>query len=137
VREAAAACAGLAAERGLDIEIEEPARPMRIGVDPDLAERILQPVLENACRYGRSRVTISIDNSGPAVQYAVRDNGPGVREHERERIFEPGVRGAAANGGDGSGLGLSLARRLAQSVAGEIVAESASEGRFVVRLPAG
>jgi signal transduction histidine kinase len=47
------------------------------------------------------------------------------------------VRGAAANG-DGSGLGLALARRLAASVAGEIeVDSSAPGGRFLVRLPAG
>jgi nitrogen-specific signal transduction histidine kinase len=47
------------------------------------------------------------------------------------------VRGAAANG-DGSGLGLALARRLAASVAGEIEVDSTSAGgRFLVRLPAG
>ena len=60
-----------------------------------------------------------------------------MREDERERIFEPGVRGAAANG-DGSGLGLALARRLAASVNGEIEVDAASSGgRFLVRLPAG
>ena len=71
------------------------------------------------------------------VRYAISDDGPGVGEDERERIFEPGVRGAGANG-DGSGLGLALARRLAASVAGEIEVDSTSPGgRFLVRLPAG
>jgi signal transduction histidine kinase len=83
-------------------------------------------------------VRIAIDHAGSAVQYAVADDGPGVLDEERERIFEPGVRGAAANGGEGSGLGLSLARRLAESVAGEIEAVAdAGWGRFLIRLPAG
>jgi signal transduction histidine kinase len=64
----------------------------------------------------------------------VEDDGPGVTDDERERIFEPGVRGVAAdtNGARGSGLGLSLARRLARSVAGDV--EAAGGTRFVVRL---
>jgi signal transduction histidine kinase len=135
--EAAAACAGLAAERRLELAVEPPAHPIRIGVERDLAERILQPVLENACRYAAGRVTVKIGRAGGAVSYSVSDDGPGVRDDERERIFEPGVRGAAANG-DGSGLGLSLARRLAHTVTGDVEAVAGSGGgRFLVRLPAG
>jgi signal transduction histidine kinase len=133
----AAACSGLAAERGLAVTIEQPARPMRVGVERDLAERILQPVLENKCRYATTTVSVDIDRNGASVRYAISDDGPGVGEDERERIFEPGVRGTAANG-DGSGLGLALARRLAESVAGEVKADSApTGGRFLVQLPAG
>jgi two-component system heavy metal sensor histidine kinase CusS len=135
--EAASACAGLASERSLAFEIVTPARPIRIGVEGDYAERILQPVFENACRYGASTVNVAIDRDGSVVRYSVVDDGPGVEEADLERIFEPGVRGGAANG-NGSGLGLSLARRLAESVAGEIEAVAdAAGGRFVVRLPAG
>ncbi len=135
--DAVAACSGLAAERGLALTIEQPAMLMRVGVERDLAERILQPVLENACRYAKRTVRIDMERNGSTVRYAISDDGPGVGEDERERIFEPGVRGAAANG-DGSGLGLALARRLAASVAGEIEVDSASPGgRFLVRLPAG
>jgi len=135
--DAAAACWGLAEERGLAVAVEQPERPVRVGVERDLAERILQPVLENACRYATSTVSVDIDRTGAAVRYAISDDGPGVGQDERDRIFEPGVRGAAANG-DGSGLGLALARRLAETVAGEIEADpDAQGGRFLVRLPAG
>jgi two-component system, OmpR family, sensor kinase len=135
--EAASVCAGLATERSLDFEIAKPARPIRIGVEGEYAERILQPVFENACRYGASTVNVAIERVGSSVRYSVSDDGPGVEHGEVERIFQPGVRGRAANG-TGSGLGLSLARRLAQSVAGEIEAvPDAAGGRFVVRLPAG
>jgi signal transduction histidine kinase len=135
--EAAAACAGLAVERGLSLAVEQPERPLRVGVEHDLAERILQPVLENACRYATSAVSVDIDRVGATVLYAISDDGPGVADDERERIFEPGMRGTAANG-DGSGLGLALSRRLAASVAGEVEADSApTGGRFLVRLPGG
>jgi two-component system, OmpR family, sensor kinase len=135
--EAASVCAGIASERRVAFEIEKPPRPIRIGVEGEYAERILQPVFENACRYGTSAVTVQIERNGSSVRYQVADDGPGVAADERERIFEPGVRGRAANG-IGSGLGLPLARRLAQSVAGGIEAvPDGRGGRFVVHLPAG
>jgi signal transduction histidine kinase len=137
---AAEACEGLAENRRIDVELVEPGYGLRLGLEPDLAERILQPVIENACRYGATHVRVSVGRQDSTVVYAVEDDGPGVAADETERIFEPGVRGEAggANGSSGAGLGLSLARRLARSVDGEIdVAASRAGGRFVVRLPAG
>jgi signal transduction histidine kinase len=135
---AAAACAGLAAARDIDVEVDHREQALRIGVDPDLAERILQPVVENACRYGSSSVRVNLARKNSTVVFSIEDDGPGVRDAERERIFEPGVRGEAANGNGGAGLGLALARRLARTVHGDIYAEAvaAGGGRFVIRLPA-
>ncbi len=137
--EAADACAAIAAERELAVEIEPQPGPIRLGIDHELAERILQPIVENACRYGKTRVPVSIRRRSSVVEYTVHDDGAGVADDERERIFEPGVRGrAAVNGGEGgAGLGLPLARRLARSAAGEIDAEPGGAGAtFLVRLPA-
>jgi signal transduction histidine kinase len=125
-----------AAENGVDLTLERPARPVRVGVDADVVERILQPLVENACRYGNSSVRITIGRRSGKVAFLVEDDGPGVTPDEREAIFEPGRRGAAAHAnGNGAGLGLSLARRLARSAAGDLEAESASGGRFVLTLP--
>jgi len=125
-----------ASERGVTIEIEKPARPIRVGVEPELAASILQPVVENAVRYGRQRVTLSVDRNGSRVVYLVDDDGPGVEEAERERIFEPGRRGAAALDSVGAGLGLALARRLARAASGEVEAvPNGAGGRFAVSLP--
>jgi signal transduction histidine kinase len=136
--QAADACAGLAAERDVAVAVERPAHPVRLGIDAELAERILQPVLENACRYGAHRVRLSIGRERGGVVYAVEDDGPGVAEDEREPIFEPGVRGRLApRDGQGAGLGLALARRLARGASGEIEVVPGSAGRFLVRLPAG
>ena len=70
-----------------------------------------------------------------------RTTGRGSRQDEREQIFEPGIRGGAVkarDGHSGAGLGLALARRLARSVDGDVLAEAdAAGGRFLVRLPSG
>jgi signal transduction histidine kinase len=132
------ACSGITMGREIELEVEGPSRALRIGVDADLAERIIQPVLENACRYGSTRVRVAIRTENSSVVYAVEDDGPGVAAGERERIFEPGVRGTAARAGEqGAGLGLALARRLARTIDGDVVTDTAaSGGRFLIKLPA-
>jgi signal transduction histidine kinase len=137
--EAAAGCAELASARALDVKVKPPVAPIRVGIDAELAVRILQPLLDNACRHGARAVDVRIDRANGAVRYTIDDDGPGVAAGERERIFEPGIRGgAAASTSDGAGLGLALARRLARSVSGEVVAAERQDGaRFIVTLPRG
>jgi signal transduction histidine kinase len=131
-----AACAAEAGEHGVQIRLDGPVRAVRVGVDADLVERILQPVVENACRYGRASVRVSLSLQDTAVRLVVEDDGPGVEAGEQELIFDPGTRGTAAEGdGSGAGLGLALARRLARAAAGDVLAEQAEGGRFVVTLP--
>jgi len=134
--DAAEACTALADERRLTIRVEPPKQPVRIGIDRDFAERILQPVIENGCRYGQSSVLVSIAQAHGTVTYSVEDDGPGVGNDEREAIFEPGSRGRAGDNGSGAGLGLALARRLARSVAGDVMAgEAPAHGSFRITLP--
>jgi len=133
-----AQCAGLAAERGIELRIAGPRTPLRIGLDEDAADRVLAPLVENACRYAKRRVEVVIRANGESVEYVVVDDGPGVAEDERELIFEPGRRGsagaAAANGAAGAGLGLALARRLARAVDGEVT-YAAADSAFVFQAP--
>jgi len=135
--EAAASCADLAVQRGVDLDLTQTRTPMRVAVESELGERILQPLLDNACRYGASKVSLSIERAAGAVRYTVDDDGAGIAAEESERIFEPGVRGIQGAGdGAGAGLGLALARRLARSANGDIEALARPEGgRFVVTLP--
>jgi signal transduction histidine kinase len=107
-------------------------------VDADLVERILNPLVENACRYGNSSVRVSVRADNGAVVFDVVDDGPGVEPGDADRIFQPGVRGAASGNGQagaGAGLGLSLARRLAQAADGSVSVQPGRGGRFRVRLP--
>ena len=132
------ACRPLADDLGVELDVSEEPLPVRVGVDPDLAERILHPVLDNACRYARAHVTLSLARTDGVVIFSVSDDGPGVALDEAETIFEPATRGEAGRRtGPSAGLGLALARRLARSASGDVEAEpSTGGGRFVVRLPA-
>jgi signal transduction histidine kinase len=127
----------LAESRQVSLEAEQPTVPLRLGLDGDLAERVLHPVVENACRYGSSWARVRIERAGAKIAYVVEDDGPGVGEDEADTIFEPGHRGTAAAAGSssGAGLGLALARRLARSASGDVVARPGAGGCFVVTLP--
>jgi signal transduction histidine kinase len=135
-RAAVEACGPIASEHGVRVDLEE-TETLSIGVDAPFAERVLHPVLENACRYARSRVHVGLERGDGFVSFTIADDGPGVRDEERELIFEPATRGSAgARSSGGAGLGLPLARRLARAVAGDVESAAADGGCFVVRLPA-
>ncbi len=121
----------------IELRLTIPPEPARVAVEEDLVERMIQPLLDNAVRYSRSVVEVSAVRNGSFVLVHVVDDGPGISAAEQTTIFEPGVRGEAAEGRtDGAGLGLALARRLARSAGGEITAATGSAGgRFTLRLP--
>jgi signal transduction histidine kinase len=106
--------------------------PLRIG-------QIVKNVLLNAINYTPAGKLVSIDCSRCAgeLRFSVSDHGPGVPPSEQESIFEAGYRGSASAGKPGSGLGLSIARQLAEEHGGTV--EVRSDGRtgatFTVRLP--
>jgi signal transduction histidine kinase len=132
-------CAALAVEHGIEIALD--GAPTRAAADADLVERILAPLIENACLYGRSHVQVSVRKECAQVLCTVEDDGPGVAHSERDAIFEPGRRGgpgaSTATATRGAGLGLALARRLARTAAGDVdVAADGPGGSFVVRLQA-
>ena len=131
------ACEPLGARHGVRLELAAPEGASRAGVEDQVIERILQPIVENACRFAtaRVRVAVRVDERGVALEVA--DDGPGVADADREAIFEPGTRREPSGGrAGGAGLGLSLSRRLARAAGGDVESlASATGGRFVVRLP--
>ena len=139
IRSAAQACTPLAERLGVELITVDPDRQLRIGVETEVAERVLAPLLENACQHGGGPVTVSASRRNGVVEFLVADDGPGVPENDRELIFEPGFSGDKP-GSDtgGAGLGLSLARRLARAAGGDVEVTGPGPGaRFVARLPSG
>jgi signal transduction histidine kinase len=131
----------LAAERGVDLEVVPGANGVRVDADGQVAERALAPLVDNACRYARQRVTLTVRAEDGHVDFVVGDDGPGFPAADRERIFEPGAHGSGGprrpGEAAGAGLGLALARRLARAAGGDVEAETAQGGAsFRLRLPA-
>ena len=113
--------------------------PVPVRVDVGRVEQILSNVLDNAARFtppdGSIRVTTGTDSQ---AFVSVDDDGPGVDEADRERIFERLVRlnSARDRSSGGVGLGLSIARTLARAHGGELVCAAGPTGaRFRLTLP--
>ena len=123
--------AALAAARGSQIELlvddapgaAEPAPVITVAGDPAALAVLVRNLVDNALRYtpagGQVRLTLSSPPTGPLL--TVDDNGPGIPEAERERVFERFVRGAAAADAAGSGLGLAIVRSIAQRHGASVV----------------
>ncbi|TFI43306.1 HAMP domain-containing histidine kinase [Rhodococcus sp. 1R11] len=115
------------------------AQPVPVRVDVGRIEQILSNVLDNAGRFtpsgGTIRVAVGRDTRAFII---VDDEGPGVAEADRERIFERLVRlnSARDRASGGVGLGLSIARTLARAHGGELVCLAGPSGaRFRLTLP--
>jgi K+-sensing histidine kinase KdpD len=135
----------------LDVAREALARPelVRLAVDRELPtvdadaaqlERAFANLLENAIRHGGGRpVTVRSRLVGEMIAIRVVDQGPGIPESERERIFEPFQSGGANGAGGGSGLGLAIAKGFVEANGGEIAVESVvgQGSSFVVGFPSG
>jgi signal transduction histidine kinase len=100
--------------------------------ETELVRRALTPLVDNARRHARERVSIEVSAAPDSVVIAVCDDGDGLDPADADRVFEPGVR---SDDSAGAGLGLALARRLARSCGGDAVADpTAPGGRFLLIL---
>jgi signal transduction histidine kinase len=102
--------------------------------------RVVQNLLQNAIRHTPADGTVLIEahERGGLLELAVEDTGKGIAPESLERVFEPFWRGDEARQGPGSGLGLTLSKRIVEALGGEIRVESeVSRGsRFAILLPA-
>lgn len=119
--------------RSLPVEglaVEPPAQPAPCHADPDLLAAALLNLLDNARRYGATRVQASIAQDGALTRIRLADNGPGIDAGQRQRMQ------AALDSeryDDGLGLGLMLADRVARAHGGRLALLPAPAG-FTVEL---
>ncbi len=101
----------IALDRGVRLDVAGTRAWVRS--DPQLLRRVLQNFLSNALRYAEhGRVLLGVRRRGDHLRVEVWDSGPGIAPEEQQLIFQEFRRGSAA-GGQGLGLGLSIAQRMA------------------------
>lgn len=125
-----------AAMVGGDVEILA-GQPVTVEGDPVALQRMLVNLVDNAVKYGgQARLRVSQDDGYAVVE--VMDAGPGLPDHEREKVFQPFYRVDAARNVDdgGMGLGLPIARSTARAHGGDVELLPADRGLVArVTLP--
>jgi signal transduction histidine kinase len=141
VGDSAAAFRARFEERAVALAVDAPAE-LRVNADANRTAQVLENLLDNALRHtpAGGRVTVRARPDGAFARVEVRDTGPGVPEALREAIFRRLFRGdpaRAAVQGEGSGIGLTIARELVVRQGGAIGVEEAPGGgaSFFFTLP--
>ncbi|MBM7568674.1 ATP-binding protein [Paenibacillus sacheonensis] len=130
---------GFQQRRRMTVKMQDPA-PYFPG-DEVLLEQVLVNIVSNAIKYSPDgeEIVISARTSGSWVRIAVADNGIGINETDRERMFDKFYRGPGAGGTTGTGLGLAICKGIVEAHGGTITASPRAEKGTVVTiaLPAG
>lgn len=114
------------------------APPVRVHGDPVQLARLLRNLADNAARHAEEHVDLSVQIRGGHVEVAIEDDGPGIPEADRERVFERFVRldESRTRTSGGTGLGLAIAREITAAHGGSLCVEAGVRGaRFVLKLP--
>jgi heavy metal sensor kinase len=129
----------LAAARRIAVKGDTPGDVPFVG-DEHLLRQMVANLVENAIRYTREggTIVVSLAQAATRVHIRVCDEGPGIAPADRPRIFERFVRLDTAGGESGGGLGLPIARWIAEAHGGSLDLESSSEkgSCFIITLPA-
>ncbi len=131
-----------------DVQSVNPDKHLRVtansaahygALDMRLMERVLDNLVNNALRYCERDVSVSLSQEGVYACLQVDDDGPGIDEAERQRVFEPFVRldPSRDRATGGCGLGLAIVYSIAQAMGGEVSCEASDTGgaRFRFRWP--
>lgn len=125
-----------AIEKNIDLGFDSPLPGARIEGDPFMLREMLNNLIDNAVRYTQpgGQVTVRVTREPPGVVLSVEDNGPGIPETERARVFERFYR-VLGTGAEGCGLGLAIVREIALAHGGDVsLAGSANDTGTRVRV---
>ena len=138
VRGALAAAEPQASARGIELSLDAPDR-LVFALEPPVFQSVLNNLLDNALRYGREGgcVVVTLRAAAGVATLCVADDGPGIPDASRDRVFERFWRGAGHDV-PGTGLGLAIVRQAAARLGGSVGVEDGVGGRgvgFRVVLP--
>jgi signal transduction histidine kinase len=129
----------IAMERGISLRVDLPPRLRSATGDRRRVEQILGNLIGNALKFAARGGAIELAGwfDGPVALIVVRDDGPGIAHDDRGRIFERFYRAVGQERVTGTGLGLPIARDLAQAMGGDldVASVSGSGSTFILALP--
>ena len=123
-----------ATDAGQQVEVVGSANRALLG-RPMALRRCLVNLIDNGVKYGK-RVVVAVDNAAGAARIRIRDNGPGIAPGEQARVFEPfyRVESSRSRESGGTGLGLTIARNIAEQHGGSLTLANHPEGGLEVTL---
>src|SRR5699024_4565761 len=128
-------------KKQMKISFDQPESPILAETDGEAVVKILSNLINNAIKYGDRCVAISAKeksvNSDIEVEFRISSDGQRIPEHLREKIFEPFYRIKEENNQRGTGIGLSLARSLAELLGGRLnlLVTEEDHNVFILTLP--
>lgn len=134
VNDAAANVVQEALSRGISLEFELPDAPVMVKADRGDVSEMLTNLLENAIRYSGENGVVEVKvEEGDFVKLTVADNGPGIKDSEKEKIFQRFYRIPGTNG-PGCGLGLSIVSEVASTNDATVDVLDRPEGGTIFRV---
>jgi signal transduction histidine kinase len=124
-------------EKGLELKVDMGQGLPSFRTDREKASRILLQILSNAHKFtDEGEVRMTVRHTPEHIDFTVQDTGAGIPPRDMEHIFEPFWQGQKADTrtAGGTGMGLSLAKRLTELLCGELVLESRAGQGTTVRL---
>ena len=126
--------------RAIRTKVDTSGDAQLLNVHGDLMEQVFVNLLDNAARYSPADGTIcvKVTRDADAVLIEVSDEGPGIPEADREKVFDPFYRVHERDRKSGTGLGLSICRGIVRAHGGEVTAHAANTGSgalLKIRLP--
>jgi two-component system osmolarity sensor histidine kinase EnvZ len=108
--------------------------PVELMLRPQAIRRALTNLIDNALRYGGGTAVLGLEQSATFVRIKVADAGPGIPEGEQETVFKPFTRLEPSRNSStgGVGLGLSIARAVAQSHGGDVTLENVKDAKGLI-----
>ena len=125
----------IAASRQLQLRSRLADGPVPVSAPDRWLERLVDVLLDNACRYAPARTTVElvVEAIDGRSHLRVTDHGPGIPAEDRERLRERFERGAKGDG-NGTGLGLAIAEAVARGTAGQMHIDAGDDGGAVVSV---
>jgi len=127
VKTMAASHEGVAEKKGLAFSVEVPETHVFAEFDHELLDRVLNHLVDNAMKFTtEGGITVQVEEGDETVSIAVRDTGPGIGEAFQTRIFDAFSQESEGNtrSHQGSGLGLTVSKRIIECMGGRLVVDS-------------